>query len=381
MSIQKSSLDFSSILKANLPRKIVQPRRSQIYVGFQCHQGCGFCYYKHSCSQEMFQLDFMKKQVDFKLAYGIQDFEITGGEPGECKCLLELCRYIKTKLSSSKIAIITNGTLLAQPQVLESIDEVLLSYHCSRKQIADKTMFPHGCTWEKVSSLAKLAHSKGLLVRTNTVLGTFNLNGIETIVDDLVELQPAIVNFLPVNLFDQAESMASFIDYTKLRPKLKRLIGELSQQLPKTLIFARYMPFCDMSGYESHLVGYLQHIYDWFDWNVELGGSDFLDKVGSPSSQRDFQTQLQAYGSSSVGAALEARHIFYSKPTKCLRCQFQLICDGIERKIPKQKIEEFAVPCESGRISKNFLEFIQEPTKSLYDQIYSQSKSNANLGA
>jgi hypothetical protein len=35
-----------------------------------------------------------------------------------------------------------------------------------------------------------------------------------------------------------------------------------------------------------------------------------------------------------------------------------LICDGIEKKIPKQKIKEFAVPCESGRISKNVLEFI-----------------------
>jgi len=39
------------------------------------------------------------------------------------------------------------------------------------------------------------------------------------------------------------------------------------------------MPFCDMKGYEKHIVGHLQHIYDWFDWNVELGGAEIVDAL------------------------------------------------------------------------------------------------------
>lgn len=84
---------------------------------------------------------------------------------------------------------------------------------------------------------------------------------------------------MPVNLFDQASDLASAIDYTKLRPALKKAINTIEERLPSTLIFARYMPFCDMEGYEKHIVGYLQHIYDWFDWNVELGGAEILDQL------------------------------------------------------------------------------------------------------
>lgn len=38
----------------------------------------------------MFSLDFIEKQIDFQLAYGIEDFEITGGEPGEFDKLLDI---------------------------------------------------------------------------------------------------------------------------------------------------------------------------------------------------------------------------------------------------------------------------------------------------
>ena len=31
----------------------------------------------------MFDFETIKKQIDFEYAYGIRDFEITGGEPSE----------------------------------------------------------------------------------------------------------------------------------------------------------------------------------------------------------------------------------------------------------------------------------------------------------
>lgn len=321
----------------------------------------------------MFSLDSIKAQIDFKLKYGIVDFEITGGEPGEFKNLSDICKYIKSKSPNSRIAVITNGSLVSQIDCLEHLDEVLLSYHLSRKQNVNRDFFPFGCTWSKIKKLADLASQAGCLVRTNTVLGTFNLDGIQTIAEDLAEINPKIMNFLPVNLFDQASDLAKFIDYSILRPKLKSLVDYLKILVPDSLIFIRYMPFCDMEGYQQHIVGYLQHIYDWFDWNVELGGSDFLDKLNQLGEDKYLES-LGEYGSTSLKAALDSRNSFYSKSPKCLKCKYQLICDGIESKIPSSKIDDFAVPSKDFcKIYKNPLEFIGETSKKLYDQWYIQS--------
>jgi MoaA/NifB/PqqE/SkfB family radical SAM enzyme len=81
----------------------------------------------------MFPLENIKRQIDFKLKYGIVDFEITGGEPGEFKSLVSVCKYIKSASPRSRIAVITNGSLVSQPECLEYVDEVLLSYHLSRR--------------------------------------------------------------------------------------------------------------------------------------------------------------------------------------------------------------------------------------------------------
>ena len=78
----------------------------------------------------MFDFDFIRRQIDFKYAYGIRDFEISGGEPSEYAELRRICEYIKQKDSNSKIAIITNGGLW-KSQIWDIIDEVLVSYHIS----------------------------------------------------------------------------------------------------------------------------------------------------------------------------------------------------------------------------------------------------------
>lgn len=81
----------------------------------------------------------------------------------------------------------------------------------------------------------------------------FNFDILDDIVDDIIEyIYPKIVNFLPVNLFDESEKngMSGYIDYVRLRPILKRNIDKLREKLPDSLVFTRYMPFCDMKGYE-----------------------------------------------------------------------------------------------------------------------------------
>lgn len=182
--------------------------------------------------------------------YGVEDYEITGGEPGEHKQLEEICKFIKQVNPSAKVAVITNGSIFIR-DIFGIADEVLISYHLSKKSSNyDKCIFPNGCTWDKVSKTVTKARSNNMIVRTNTVLGTFNLSCIESIVDDIIELSPDIVNFLPVNLFEQSHDMYKHIDYNMLRACLKLAIDKISIALPNVLVLVRYMPFCCMEGYE-----------------------------------------------------------------------------------------------------------------------------------
>lgn len=300
----------------------------------------------------MFSLDKIYKQIDFEYEYGIREFEISGGEPSEYSDLRTVCEYIKSKPKKTKIAIITNGGLFAS-DVWDLIDEVLVSYHTPKdNNLVDKTVFPLGSTYPKVKKTIDKAHKNNILVRTNTVLATFNIDQLHIITDELIQFNPAIINFLPINLFDNADkSLIEYIDYDKVRNIIKQQIDKINSKL-SCQINVRYMPFCKMEGYEKYIVGTLQHIYDSHDWNRELGGTELLEYINNYDSQLE---RLGEYGSTSIDAALTARNIFYEKATDCLACKYYLICDGVE-KTPDKHLLKYICPSK-GKIIKNFIEY------------------------
>ena len=301
----------------------------------------------------MFDFDYIRQQIDFEYKYGIRDFEITGGEPSEYNDLRKICEYIKTNDCNSKIAVITNGGLW-KSDVWDIIDEVLVSYHaCKDETLLDKTIFPMGSTYDKVKKTIDKAHALNKLVRTNTVCATFNFDQLDAIVDELLSFKPNIINFLPVNLFDQAKyTMGQYINYDRFRTIIKKQINKITQCL-KCEINIRYMPFCNMEGYTQYIKGELQHIYDKHDWNRELSGITILEYIKDPKTNLE---KLGRYGSTSIKAALAARHMFYQKSKKCLLCKYNIICDGVE-KTTNNNLEKYIVPT-IGKTLRNILEYI-----------------------
>ena len=354
-------IDFKDKLAKNLSKDIIQPRRSQIYVGFKCSQKCGFCYYKSKCNSEMFPFDYIKKQIDFEYAYGIRDFEITGGEPSECKDLIKVCEYIKNKDANSKIAVITNGGLYAI-NVWPFIDEVLVSYH-SGKESFDKLMFPNGSTYDKVAKTIEKAQSLNKLVRINSIIATFNMNQYQSIIDDIIKFYPHIVNILPINLFDESRNLAQYINYAKVKPIIKNAINKLINVNPNILIFVRYIPFCNMEGYEKYIIGNLQHIYDWFDWNAELCGLNILRLINNdPDKQLE---KLGAYGSTSISSALNEVRSLYHKSNKCLVCKYLPICDGFENNVDANRCQPII-----GKQIFDIMYFMNTVTQDFYRKWY-----------
>ena len=355
-------VDFTDIVKRNSASH-KQTRRAPVYVGFQCHQGCGFCYYKHSCNDKMFSFEKIKKQIDFLNAYGVQDYEITGGEPGEHKQLEDICKYIKDIQQSSKIAVITNGSIFNR-DIFNLIDEVLVSYHLSKNcRLYDKDIFPKGCTWSKVKATIDKARQFNKIVRTNTVLGTFNLDDAMSIADDLIELQPDIVNFLPVNLFEQSSNMHKYIDYNKLRDAVKHVINKIEVALSNSLVLVRYMPFCCMEGYESHLLGHVQHAYDQFDWMPEISGIEHISKMDN-----ELLKKLGACGSTSISSAFQTRNQLYAKTADCMKCKHYLICDGVE-KTSDNSLLKYIQP-SIGKLEADAMKYIGDSILNKYRSLY-----------
>ena len=350
MSISRK-LFYDTILN-NIPSNVKLPRRGQIYVGFRCTQQCGFCYYKSKCADSFFPLSKIQAQIDFEYDYGIREFEITGGAASLYQDLRSVCEYIKQKPEPTKIAIITNGGLY-QSDIWDLIDEVLVSYHLEKNPVSyNKQIFPLGSTYYKVKQTVEKAHANNIMLRTNTVIGTFNLDNLDNIVNDLIEFNPAIINFLPVNLFDEAYTLCDYIDYSILKPKLKNVIDKIKTNLRSAQVFIRYIPFCNMEGYESHIVGQLQHIFDPFDWNRELNGTEILKMI---ETYDESLAKLGQYGSTSISAALDIADSLYEKSKKCFTCKYYLLCDGVE-KTPNSTLLNQIVP-SPGRWVKNILKY------------------------
>ncbi len=313
----------------------------------------------------MFSREYVLRQIDLELAYGIKDFEITGGEPSECVDLEYYCKYIKSKSPNSKIAIITNGSLYSNVTIWNYIDEVLVSYHLS-KNITDydKNIFPLGSTYNKVKKTIDIAKQNNKIVRTNTVIGTFNTENLYDIINDLIEFTPDIINFLPVNIFDDATQMGQYIDYIKLRPILKKSIDILKSKLNKTLIFIRYMPFCDMVGYEQHILGTLQHMYDWFDWNPELCGQYLLDYLNTYKTNEEILKYLGKFGTLTFDKSYDCVKAHYEKDPKCMTCKYYFICDGVE-KVSNHILLNHIQP-EHGTPIKNIMYYINDDIYKFY---------------
>ena len=66
--------------------------------------------------------------------------------------------YIKSKSPKSRIAVITNGAIVAHDEVFDLIDEVLVSYHLDKDASDyDEMMFPRGSTFAKVQKTIEKA--------------------------------------------------------------------------------------------------------------------------------------------------------------------------------------------------------------------------------
>ncbi len=148
-----------------------------------CNYRCFMCFARHTQPKEL-GLDVFKRIVDhihtYFVSHSIDDgrINLVGGEPMLSHQLTDIIRYIHSK--SIKVSMITNGSLLTHSWI-DSHADMLDMIGVSIDAIDDRTNLMIGraagispMNIEHLSSVLAYARSKGVRIKVNTVVSSYN---------------------------------------------------------------------------------------------------------------------------------------------------------------------------------------------------------------
>lgn len=307
--------------KLDIDRDEPMCQRAKLDTGTHCNYRCEFCYYKTKLD-EVTEFDVIKERIDYLVACGIKEVDLSGGESSIHKQWFDILDYCKSK--GLKISCLSNGYKFANKDFLakskeHGLDEILFSVHGYDKD-SHNILVGHRKGFENIVEAIKNAHELGVLVRVNCTVTHKNYKNLPTkFVALMEELKPYEVNFLTLNYWDDA-GVQETIDYPTITPYVHQAIDLLKDRVE--IINVRYTPYCFMKGYEQYVCNYYQHIYDVYDWNIAVYNGDIDPEV---------------YRADPLKAMYEAaafkRNRTYYKTADCLKCKHYYICDGVEKQI------------------------------------------------
>lgn len=298
----------------HLPQDVPACRRAMVSVGPLCNYRCEFCYFKNDLKSTL-PLDEIKRHIDSLYDYGFREFDLTGGEPSIRKDFFDIINYCAAR---GTVSCLSNGYKFSDIEFCKNaqqhgLNEVLLSIHGSNAAQHDRIVGHRGA-FDRIIRAARNCISLGYRVRINCTVHETNADTLDT---EYVELINSLgvfeVNFICVNYFSDNK------DYKDQSLKIitdaiKRCIDKLTCKL----INVRYVPYCYMKGYEKHVTGYYQLIYDIYDWNL----TSYSRRNGLPAHCDFIKDQAED--------AKSMRCNGFHKDDACRKCLWFFICDGIK---------------------------------------------------
>lgn len=285
-------------------------RRAKIDTGTFCNYHCFFCYYKKSLDKKD-TFEQIKERIDFVVNQGFKEVDLSGGESSIHENWFEILDYCNSK--DLHISCLTNGSTFHNFKFLEKsynkgLKEILFSLHGHNKEVHESITGVKG-SYTKIIKAIKNAKELGIKVRINCTINEKNFKCLTEYAELINDINPFQVNFITLNKWDNNETNA---DYGKISKELKIALDILEIQN----VNIRYIPFCYLKDYEKNLVGFYQHIYDIYDWDMSVFN---FDKISSKEEM--FKT------------AKSLRLGNYMKKRDCMFCKHFKICDGIDNGI------------------------------------------------
>ena len=315
--------------------------RTRLFTGYACNIKCKFCFYKDMKHVNIKPLIY--QQLEQGKRFGIKDWDISGGEPSILPYWFDLIKDMK-EMGFRNIACITNGYKFSDPDFLlkskmAGLNELLFSVHGSKKHIHD------GMTGIKGSYnhlMRALSHAKyyGMKIRINVVVTKDNYKDLPNITEMMKMIHPVAFNFLPYRIENSASKKDNTVRYSEIAPYIMKAIDVINDgYYDDCKIAIRYVPFCLFKGYEQYVAGYLQRVFDEYEWseytirNFENARHD-QDIPDLNLEDDKWKLEINALHHSIKHVANHA--------TSCLKCKYLHVCDGIWKSYAKVwGIEEF----------------------------------------
>jgi MoaA/NifB/PqqE/SkfB family radical SAM enzyme len=298
--------------------------RARLFTGYRCNIDCKFCFYRGlepiDIKEEIY------KQIELGKKLGIQDWDISGGEPTILPYWFEVLDSL-VENGFRKIAVITNGYKISTKNFLKQsvehgLNEVLFSLHGPNNEIHDGMTGIKGSFMKVMRGIDK-AKELDILLRVNTVVTKDNYKLLPDIAKGINMFNPHSFNFLPFRIENTAQPEGNVVNLPESIKYIKEAIDILDKNI---IINVRYVPFCLMRGYEKYVSMYIQRAFDSFDWTEYV--IRILDcirrktEIPLPKTWKDrFELEMES--------VYETIKDICGYRFSCLKCRCFPICEGI----------------------------------------------------
>lgn len=300
--------------------------RVRLFTGYECNYTCGFCFYKN-CSGGPLEEGIGRQSAIGRLN-GLDSLDISGGEPTIINSWFDSLDLFKEQ-GYKNLAAITNGSTFHNIDFLKKsmdhgLNEVLFSYHGHSEKTHDALTGKKG-SFKKILKSIENAKTLGIKIRINTVVTRYNYKGLPKLAENIINIEPDCFNFLPFRL-ENNSTIDNMVRNTDSSKYIKQAIDILERI--NTLISVRYIPFCMMKGYEKYVCGWLQKMFDPYEWSqhtfdcletIRLNTEMPSKCLTSKKSKKDLEFAA-TYGAIQATAGYK---------TICMQCSHKWMCEGI----------------------------------------------------
>jgi len=296
-------------------------RRGVLWLGLRCDVRCKFCYDERVSGADKIWIaldEAVSALNKFRHYYHNSAVDFMGGEPTLHPQILCIVRHAADIGLSP--TVITHGMHLANlGRARDYADAGIYDFLVSIHGIGDIVTAIHGRGEDNYArQIQALDNLRALNIpfRFNCTLVRDNLGELEGIAELAAEKGARVVNFLTFNpYFEWARDTEIEFQarHSEIAPNLAKAIDKCVEHGVEANV--RYMPLCQLPGFEAHIYTGFQLPYDTHEWDY----NSWFDcgHAGRPSPQWYLEASKKQQQS----------HNYVYAPA-CENCAAKPICDG-----------------------------------------------------
>lgn len=330
-------------------------RRGVLWLGLRCDVRCKFCYDEHLPQRDKIWIavDKAARTLDkFRYYYQNTAVDFMGGEPTLHPNVLDIVSHAAR--IGLRPTVITHGMRLAEMDRAEAYRRAgIYDFWVSIHGLGDTVSMIHRRgTGNFELQMRALDNLRALDIpfRFNVTMIRDNLTQLQAIAQLAGEKGARVVNFLTFNPYFEWTSDVEIefqVRYSEAVPYLTKAIDKCLELSIEANV--RYMPLCQLPGYEPHAYTGFQLPYDAHEWDYNSWYDSGHPGPPSAAWYRDASKRQQA------------RHN-YIHVAACGDCALHPICDGFHAQYVARWGGNEAVP-HPGEIVTDPCHFIQRQQK------------------